>query len=74
MAISRGAAMVAWLALRRMSVDALPTLARVQETFHPEPRRRRVYEELFAEFLNSYKANRGIFRRLNTARRPGTSI
>lgn len=73
MAISRGAAMVACLALGRMTVDTLPTLARVQETFHPEPSRRKVYEELFAEFLNSYKANRGIFRRLNTARRPGTS-
>ena len=68
MAISRGAAMVAWLALGRMTADTLPALARVDRTFLPEAGRRKLYRELFAEFLNSYKANRRIFRRLNSRR------
>ncbi|REK19430.1 MAG: xylulose kinase [Planctomycetota bacterium] len=65
MAISRGAAMVAWVALGRATVDNLPALARVERTFLPVPERRALYKELFAEFLSSYKANRRIFRRLN---------
>ncbi len=73
MAISRGAAMVAWVALGQMSVFDLPSLARVQHTFEPDPAHRQVYEQLFAEFLSSYKANRGIFRRLNAPRHPATS-
>jgi xylulokinase len=68
MAISRGAAMVAWRALGRSSGDDLGQLARVERVFHPDPANRRVYQALFAEFLSSYKANRGMFRRLN--RRP----
>ncbi len=48
----------------------LPTLARVDRTFLPDAGRRALYRELFAEFLSSYKANRGIFRRLNGRRHP----
>jgi xylulokinase len=73
MAISRGAAMVAWRALGRTSGDDLGSLARVERVFHPEPANRRVYEPLFAEFLSSYKANRGMFRRLNPRTVAGTS-
>jgi xylulokinase len=65
MAISRGAAMVAWRALGRTQGDDLGTLARVERVFEPDPANRRVYQALFAEFLASYKANRGTFRRLN---------
>lgn len=68
MAISRGAAMVAWIALGRTTVERLASLVAVERTFEPDARNRRVYNELFAEFLASYKANRGIFRRLNTRR------
>jgi len=66
MAISRGAAMVAWVALGRTTVDALASLARVERTFEPDPQNRQLYQELFAEFLSSYKSNRRMFRRLNT--------
>jgi xylulokinase len=65
MAISRGAAMVAWVALGRTTVEQLPALTRVDRTFLPDPGRRTLYKELFAEFLSSYKANRRLFRRLN---------
>jgi xylulokinase len=65
MAISRGAAMVAWRALGRTHGDNLGQLARVERVFHPDPAAVRVYQALFAEWLSSYKANRGMFRRLN---------
>jgi xylulokinase len=72
MAISRGAAMVAWAALGRATIDELASLARVDRTFEPQPRNRALYKQLFAEFLSSYKSNRRMFRRLN-ARRPNPS-
>jgi xylulokinase len=68
MAIARGAAMVAWIALGRKDIDELAPLVAVDRTFEPDPRHRGVYNELFAEFLRGYKANRGIFRRLNAPR------
>ena len=68
MAITRGAAMVAWRALGRTRGDDLGSLARVERVFQPDPANRRVYQALFAEFLSSYKANRGMFRRLNRRR------
>lgn len=68
MAISRGAARVAWTALGRLDVLTRPELVRVEQTFEPDAWRRNVYRELFCEFLNSYKANRPIFRRLNARR------
>lgn len=69
MAISRGAAMVALLALGRIDPKSLASLAPIEQTFRPLSEHRQVYEQLFAEFLNSYKANRRMFRRLQ-ARRP----
>jgi xylulokinase len=66
MAISRGAAIAALVALRRMPPDAIPALVRVDRTFTPAAGNRALYAELFGEFVNSYKANRRIFRRLNS--------
>jgi xylulokinase len=68
MAISRGAAMVALVGLGRLRVDAIPSLVQVESTFEPNPAHRQMYAELFGEFLNSYKANRRMFRRLNARR------
>ncbi len=70
MAISRGAAMVALVALGRLTVDAIPALVRVDSTYLPQVENRLLYADLFAEFLSSYKANRHLFGRLNA--RPTT--
>ena len=56
-----------------MNGDDLGSLARVERVFHPDPANRRVYQALFAEFLSSYKANRGMFHRLNPRTTVGTS-
>jgi xylulokinase len=64
-AIARGAALGALLALGRLSLENIPTIVRVAETFEPRPPTRGVYDELFQAFLRSYRANRPIFRQLN---------
>lgn len=66
MATSRGAAMAALMALGRINVGSLPSLVQVERTFAPDPGNRLLYAELFGEFLGSYKANRRMFRRLNS--------
>ena len=64
-ATSRGAALVALVALGRISVADIPRLVSADATFTPLPQNRVVYADLFREFLASYKATRPIFRRLN---------
>jgi xylulokinase len=70
MAITRGAAMVAWVALGRKRPAELGSLVELDRTFTPRPEHRLAYNELFAAFLGGYKANRGIFHRLNAPRSP----
>jgi xylulokinase len=65
MAIARGAALVALVALGRLQVDEISSLVSIDREFTPIAVHERLYTQLFAEFLNSYKANRKIFRRLN---------
>jgi xylulokinase len=65
MAIARGAAMVAFVALGQMPAEAVGSMVKAKNTFLPRSEYRQRYARLFAEWLNSYKANRPIFRRLN---------
>jgi xylulokinase len=37
----------------------------IARTFEPDPRHRATYDALFREFLEAYRRNQGIFRRLN---------
>ncbi|HEX3726405.1 MAG TPA: FGGY-family carbohydrate kinase [Pirellulales bacterium] len=68
MATSRGAALAALVGLGRISVDKIPSLVRIDRTFVPNAEHRRLYEELFAALLASYKATRPVFRRLGAPR------
>jgi xylulokinase len=65
-AIVRGAAYLALIALGRLRLDDVPKIVRVNRTFTPSPQNRRVYDEVFAEFLRAYRANKPLFARLNT--------
>ena len=38
----------------------------INNTFEPNPENRKIYDQLFAEFLNIYKHNKAIFKRLNS--------
>lgn len=64
-AIARGAALHAWLALKRMTLDDLERSVAIAHVYHPRPENRAVYDRLFKEFVNSYKSNRRMFARLN---------
>jgi xylulokinase len=48
-----------------LSVGDLGGRVEIARTFEPNPRHRAIYDELFGEFLQAYRRNKGIFRRLN---------
>ncbi|WNG40356.1 xylulose kinase [Archangium violaceum] len=68
LANARGAAFQAAVALGHLTVDEIPSLVPIANTFEPNPKNRGLYDELFREFVNLYKCNKAIFARLNRAR------
>jgi len=62
---ARGAALIAAVGLGHTTFDRVPGLVDVQRRFRPDPGNRELYDELFAVFVELYKANKGIFKRLN---------
>jgi xylulokinase len=63
---ARGAAFIASVGLGYITFDDIPNYIRINNTFEPNPENRKIYDRLFAEFLNIYKHNKAIFKRLNT--------
>jgi xylulokinase len=61
----RGAAFLAALALGHLTVDDIPSRVEIAKTYQPNPEHRKIYDELFAEFVNLYKNNQKTFARLN---------
>jgi xylulokinase len=61
----RGAALLASVALGFITFDEIADGIQIAATYTPDPQNRKVYDGLFKEFINIYKANKGIFRRLN---------
>jgi xylulokinase len=68
LANARGAAFQAAVALGLLTVEEIPSLVSIARTYEPDPKNRALYDELFREFVNLYKANKAIFARLNRAR------
>jgi xylulokinase len=64
----RGAALLASAALGHVRYDEIPECVPVAKTFTPNPDHRKIYDELFDEFLGIYKNNRKAFVRLNRIR------
>jgi len=65
LANARGAGLLAWLAMGRIKVEDIPAMVPVKATFRPDPEASDVYESLFREFVNLYKANKAVYKRLN---------
>ncbi len=65
---ARGAAFIASVALGYIRFDDIPDLIQYSNIFKPDPENRKVYDELFKEFLAIYKNNKAMYRRLNMAR------
>lgn len=61
----RGAALFAGLALGAVRPAEVRDLVAVDAVFRPDQARRQTYQRLYAEFPKLYKAQKGMFRRLN---------
>ena len=61
----RGAAFLASISLGYLSVDDIPAQVQVARTYRPDPQNRKIYDDLYHRFLDLYKHNKRIFKRLN---------
>ncbi len=61
----RGAAMLAAVGLGYRGFDDFAAGGQIRETFRPDPTNRRLYDQLFGEFLTFYRRNRRAWSRLN---------
>ncbi len=68
LANARGAALIASVALGRLSFDDIPERTRFTASYEPNPDNRAIYDELFGEFLSIYNNNKRMYARLNRAR------
>ncbi len=62
---ARGAAMLAAIGLGYLSVDDISKQTKVKAVYQPQTKNTKIYDELFAEYLNIYRKNKGIYKRLN---------
>jgi len=62
---ARGAAFIAAVALGYITFDDIPGLVEYEAAYKPDPSNKAVYDKLFREFLNIYKNNKAMYRRLN---------
>jgi len=63
---ARGAALIAAVALGLLKFDDIPGLTQFSGIFEPNPENRKIYRELFSQFLALYRSNKAVFRRLNS--------
>jgi xylulokinase len=63
---ARGVALLAAVALGLASFDTLGDDVTIAHTYEPNPANRQIYDQLFTEYLNIYKQNKGIYARLNS--------
>jgi xylulokinase len=61
---SRGAALLAALALGHCRVEELSDRVQIAAVYRPDPDRHRIYSGIYSEFSAIYKANQSIHRRL----------
>lgn len=62
---TRGAALLAAVALGEITVRDIPALVETDRTFTPNAANRALYDARFDDFRGFYKANRKMFKRLN---------
>lgn len=62
---TRGVALVAWIALDRLTLDGIDGMVEVEREFQPDPSTEATYAPLYEAFVAMYKATKGIHARLN---------
>lgn len=65
---ARGSAFIAAVALGEMTFNDIPERIKIKKTYHPNPDKRKIYDDMFKEFINIYQANKAIHKRLNSNR------
>jgi xylulokinase len=65
---ARGAALIGAVGLGLTSFGDVGREVEVAAEYRPQPGHRRVYDDAYATFLALYRANKGIYRRLNAHR------
>jgi xylulokinase len=63
---ARGAAFIASVALGFLEFEDIPKYVEINNCFEPNPQHRKIYDGMFQEFLNIYKQNKKIYKRLNS--------
>ena len=66
LANSRGAAYLAALALNTLKIEDIPQKIEIEQTFRPNPDNRKLYDDLFTEYVDFYKRNKKAYKRLNS--------
>ncbi len=61
----RGAAFLASIALGYLSANDVSDHVQIARSHRPDPKNRQIYDTLYRQFLDLYKRNRRIFKRLN---------
>ncbi len=62
---ARGAAFLAAISLGYITVDQISERIAIKKEYEPNPANRKIYDELFREFVNFYQTNKKMYRRLN---------
>ncbi len=62
---ARGAAFLASIALKYITVEDIPQYIQIKAEYNPNPDNRKIYDELFKEFVNYYNTQRKACARLN---------
>ncbi len=62
---ARGAAFIAAVGLGEISFDDIPALVKVERSFEPTVAHHALYDELFEVFLEVYRRNRSLYKRIN---------
>jgi xylulokinase len=62
---TRGAALLAAYALKRLSIDDIAASVKIAQTFTPDPVARAVYDDLYGAVRDLHKQNKGIYAKLN---------
>jgi xylulokinase len=65
---TRGAGLLAAVALGELNFDQIPDRVRVAASYQPDPVPKELYDELFREFVGLYRRNRKAYARLNRER------
>jgi xylulokinase len=62
---ARGAAFLAAIALKHITVEDIPRYIQIKAEYKPNPDNSKIYTEMFGEFVNLYKIHKKVCSRMN---------